>query len=271
MEQQNIREHNGVTFSVEEAAAWLLELDRRTKSSQNGRNSIDELASAIFNKVDKVNGKALSTNDFSNEERELLLSFKKSLEEQIINDGGNYDGLEITKGMVIFTNENQQAIINGITGGIKRFTIVNRSTNFLTRINSNADNLEPDALPIELPSGMAQVGIKGFAHFKLSESLNKYEMVNGLGIPYAPEHLGITEKQAIIVKPDGSTEVMELDEVEIYKNAQATPMTKADLNNEFGDKSEGFEVVCPLINSIYKKRSDSTNSNWDKILTETIS
>ena len=49
MNQSNIRQHNGNTFSVTEAAAWLKELDDRTKSSKTGFNSIDELAGKVEN------------------------------------------------------------------------------------------------------------------------------------------------------------------------------------------------------------------------------
>ena len=47
MNQNNIRQHNGTTFTVPEAAAWLKELDDRTKSSETGYNSINELAAKV--------------------------------------------------------------------------------------------------------------------------------------------------------------------------------------------------------------------------------
>jgi len=47
MIQQFIRPYNNQTFSVPEAAAWLAELDKRTKSNQNGYNSISELADRV--------------------------------------------------------------------------------------------------------------------------------------------------------------------------------------------------------------------------------
>jgi len=56
MVQKNIRRHNGTTFTVAEAAGWLKELDDRTKSSQSGYNSIDELADESKKSVKKLNG-----------------------------------------------------------------------------------------------------------------------------------------------------------------------------------------------------------------------
>lgn len=47
MIQKTIRAFNDTTFTPTEAAEWLQELVDRTKSSQEGYNSIDELASLV--------------------------------------------------------------------------------------------------------------------------------------------------------------------------------------------------------------------------------
>ncbi len=47
MNQKTIREHNGTAFSVPEAVEWLKELDDRTKSNEDGYNSINELVPKV--------------------------------------------------------------------------------------------------------------------------------------------------------------------------------------------------------------------------------
>lgn len=63
MNQNNIRQHNGAVFSVTEAAAWLKELDDRTKSSQTGYNSINELATKIKSSSAKVTKDVVTVNN----------------------------------------------------------------------------------------------------------------------------------------------------------------------------------------------------------------
>ncbi len=47
MNQKNIRDFNGVEFSIAEAAEWHKEFNNRTKSAQVGYNSIDELGTKV--------------------------------------------------------------------------------------------------------------------------------------------------------------------------------------------------------------------------------
>jgi len=234
-------------------------------------SEVQNLQEALDGKVDKEPGKELSSNDFTNALKAAVEQYQRSLQEQIINSGGNYNGIEVTAGTLIFTNENAQAIVNGFKGGFPEITLINRSASFLTRINSNSSSVDADAIPIDLPNGMAQIGVRGTVKFKLSPSLDKYEMVNAFGIPYAPEHLGITETQVIVVNPDGSTEVMELEEMEVYRNAQTTPMSKAELNTDYADVPQGFMVNCVEINTIYKKADNSATGEWESITTKSVS
>lgn len=47
MEQNEIREYNNVTYSIEEGAAIIAELKARTDSDREGYNSIDELGQKL--------------------------------------------------------------------------------------------------------------------------------------------------------------------------------------------------------------------------------
>lgn len=47
MEQKNIRDYNGNTYSLSEGAELVNELDDRTKNDEDGYNSIAELAARI--------------------------------------------------------------------------------------------------------------------------------------------------------------------------------------------------------------------------------
>ena len=66
MKQENIREHNSEEYTVEEAAAWLKELDDRTRSAQERYNAIDELATKTkaleIGKTDKTEIGNLNTH-----------------------------------------------------------------------------------------------------------------------------------------------------------------------------------------------------------------
>lgn len=64
MIQKTIRDFNGVEFSVAEAAEWHKEFNDRTRSSQNGYNSVDELATKL--QALEVTAASLGIEDIEN-------------------------------------------------------------------------------------------------------------------------------------------------------------------------------------------------------------
>ncbi|TXK73953.1 hypothetical protein [Mesonia sp. HuA40] len=66
MQQKNIREFNGQQYTTQEAAEWLKELDDRTKSNENGYNSVGELVGKVKETEDNIDEisevKSISTN-----------------------------------------------------------------------------------------------------------------------------------------------------------------------------------------------------------------
>jgi hypothetical protein len=56
----------------------------------------------------------------------------------------------------------------------------------------------------------------------------------------------------------------------VFKPSVDSDLSKADLNNDYLDEENGFQVVCPLLNKIYIK-VDKTNGVWHSIDTTTIS
>src|SRR5690606_1192089 len=66
----------------------------------------------------------------------------------------------------------------------------------------------------------------------------------------------------VSVFPDGSIEPQPMDEYEVSLNAQSTPMTSLQLDTMFPNVVLGFQVMCPLLNRVYKKFAD----NWREIV-----
>ena len=70
MEQKDLRAYNDTEFTTEEAAEWHAEFDARTKSSQVGYNSIDELATKVkaaeTGKQDTLGNGSIDTDKLAN-------------------------------------------------------------------------------------------------------------------------------------------------------------------------------------------------------------
>lgn len=64
MKQKSIRAWNGKQFTSEEGAAWLAELDDRTKSNVEGLNSIGEIAKYLKPTVSAAGSSMISNGSF---------------------------------------------------------------------------------------------------------------------------------------------------------------------------------------------------------------
>lgn len=186
--------------------------------------------------------------------------------EQFVDTGGNFTDLEVTADAVVFENENAQAILSGIVSSKNVITLINRSTTFQLAVFSEGSSVPAGARKIKLREGQAQTSIQGVTTLRYSASLGMYEIASEIGMPYAPEYVGkFTEIVAQCVNPDGETEGMPFEEIEVYRNAQSTLMTKAELNTAYENAQQGFQAVCPLIGIIYKKMDNFSTGVWQPI------
>jgi hypothetical protein len=177
---------------------------------------------------------------------------------QVISTGGNYNNLEITADLVVFTNTNAQAIINGVWGK-SDFHILNLGS-FEVRINHNSSSVLGSGQPIMLPTASGDMGIKGTARI-LKAPTYGYFVSDTWGSRYRPEFSGLTETEVCTVNPQSRAETMKMKELYVYRDAQATPMTKAQLNTAYPTAERPLLVICPLINTKYEL-VDNNTKDW---------
>ena len=189
--------------------------------------------------------------------------------EQIVDSGGNYNNLELTGNVIQFTNTNAQAIVNGLNfNAYKRVTLINNS-DFDVRLNAESANSDENKR-IKLPTGLTQIGIQGTTELVYVDSIERWQIVDSFASKYRPEHRGLDEFQVEVVGPDAVSETREIIELMVFKPAVDSDLSEADLNNDYSDEENGFQVICPLLNKIYIK-VDKTNGVWHSIDTTTIS
>jgi len=189
--------------------------------------------------------------------------------EQIIDSGGNYNNFNLEGNLIQFTNENAQAIINGFDFSVyKRITLINNS-DFDVRLNAEDTNSDENKR-IKLPTGLTQIGIQGTTELVYVDSIERWQIVDSFASKYRPEHRGLDEFQVEVVGPDAVSETREIIELMVFKPAVDSDLSEADLNNDYSDEENGFQVICPLLNKIYIK-VDKTNGVWHSIDTTTIS
>lgn len=236
MDQKIIREYNNQTYSVAEGAAIIKELDERTKSLNAELNSIDQIAS-------------------------FLLGFKNlKLKEQVIESGGNINSLALTGNVLIFTNENAQAILNGIKhDGYKEIKLINRS-DYAIRLNS-LDMNAADSEQIKLPTGLGNIGIEGTSMLIYSEIEQRWLMTDIFASKYRPEHRGLTSTQVEVVNQEAESETREITNIFAVEPARVTAHTKATINEAYPDAPVGFSVYCDLVGKKYIKYSAT---DWDE-------
>lgn len=230
MEQRNIRPYAGQTYSIEEGADIVDELDKRTKHTDPKLNSIQLLAEAIIG----------------------LRGFTT----QVINSGGNYNDLEVTADLLVFTNTNAQAILNGVKGR-KEFHILNLSPTYEVRINHDSGSVSGGGHPLMLPTATGFMGVKGTARILFYENYG-YFVADTWGSLYRPEYQGLAKEVLMTVNENSRAGSVEMTEYEVFRDAQSVPMSSADLNIAYPDAVRPFNVVCPQINVMYRKMNDNT-------------
>ena len=140
------------------------------------------------NKVGTPDGLKLMFTDKDGINRKLAFD---EFTTQIISTGGNYNSLEVTADLLIFTNTNAQAILNGIWGK-SDFHILNLSPTYEVRINHNSGSVTGGGQPIMLPTASGNMGVKGTARI-LKTATYGYFVADTWGSKYRPEFTGLTE------------------------------------------------------------------------------
>lgn len=178
---------------------------------------------------------------------------------QIISTGGNYNNLEITANLVVFTNENAQAIINGVRGR-KDFHILNLSNTHEVRINHNSPSVSGAATGIMLPTNSGNMGIRGTARILFTQGYGYY-LSDAWSTTYRPEFRGLLEERAMTVNENSVAKTKRILELKTFRDAQSTPLSLADLDLHYPESLRGFEVYCTQINKTYIKVANSP-SKW---------
>ena len=176
-------------------------------------------------------------------DRKFVEGGTPELTEQLIGSGGNYNDLVLEGNVLVFTNTNAQAIINGLDSSEFKDLIFRNKGDFSIRINSESAiglangkfNLLTDYFNIQ-PGGTAR------AIFSVIE--NRWKLISDLATKYRPEHRGITSTKVIVVNQDSEEETRDIYEPIVFRDAQSTPMTEADLNSNYPDVTRPFEVIC---------------------------
>lgn len=181
---------------------------------------------------------------------------------QEITSGGNYNDLEVTGNLLVFTNENAQAILNGVWGK-KEFHILNLSTQYEVQINHNSTSASGNGLPIKLPTNGGSVGVKGTARILYTDNYG-YFVSDTWGSLYRPEFKGLTETKVVTVNEESNAGTRDIIELRVFRDAQSVDMSKADLNTAYPTALRGMEVICKQINKTYLKVDDNSN-DWVSI------
>lgn len=187
---------------------------------------------------------------------------KSDFSTQVITSGGNYNNLEVTADLLVFVNENAQAILNGIWGK-KEFHILNLSATYEVKINHNSGSISGNGQPIKLPTASGNMGIKGTARILKTDGYG-YFVADTWGSTYRPEFAGNTKDKAVVVDSECNAKLEDMTELIVYLDAQSMPMNKALLNERFPDAERPFQVVCSQLGLIYMKNNNNTN-DWHSI------
>lgn len=187
---------------------------------------------------------------------------------QTIVSGGNYNALEVTGDFLVFTNENAQAIINGVYGK-SQFKIINLSLTYEVRINDKSPSITGLGKQINLPTASGSVGVRGSAEI-IQIDTNNFYVSDVWGSKYRPEFKGLTETELMTVDQNANGGTLKTTEFIVFRDAQSVAMTKADLNAAYPLAKRPFDVICNQLNLVYRKTDDSAN-NWKSINLTTVS
>lgn len=208
-------------------------------------------------------GDAATNLDFVQKQKvAAMIAANSDFTTQEILSGGNYNNLEVTADLLVFKNENAQAILNGVWGK-KDFHILNLSNTYEVKINHNSASVTGNGQPIKLPTATGNMGIKGTARI-LQTAGYGYFVADTWGSRYRPEFKGLTEKKVVTVNENSEAEAMDMTELMVFRDAQSAPMTAADLNAAYPNVSRPFQVVCNTINLIYVLDVNSPKT-WSSI------
>lgn len=185
---------------------------------------------------------------------------------QVIYTGGNYNNLVVTADLVIFMNINAQAIINGVSGK-SDFLIWNYSSVYEVKINHNSVSVTGSGQVILLPTASGNMGVKGTARITKADGYG-YLVTDAWNTKYRPEHKGLTNTEVMVVNSNAEGSTLPMVELYVYRDAQVTPMTKAQLNAAYPTALRPFIVVCNQINKRYEK-VDNNSSDWIEV-TQTL-
>lgn len=208
-------------------------------------------------------------DDFSFTQKKYVDEKDAALETKLTNfttqeilSGGNYNNLEVTADLLVFKNENAQAILNGVWGK-KDFHILNLSNTYEVKINHNSASVTGNGQPIKLPTASGNMGIKGTARILQTEGYG-YFVADTWGSLYRPEYKGLTKKVVQTVDESSNAGSMETTEFMVFRDAQTERMSKSELNTAYPDAKRPFQVVCNQLNLIYMKTDDNGNT-WKSI------
>jgi hypothetical protein len=191
--------------------------------------------------------------------------------EQIVDSGGNYNNLELTGNVIQFTNTNAQAIVNGFSfNAYKRITLINNS-DFDVRLNAEDTNSDENKR-IKLPTGLTQIGIQGTTELVYVDSIERWQIVDAFASKYRPEHRGLDEFQVEVVGPQAVSETREIIDLIVFRDTQATDMTRTELDLAYPDADKGFRVVCNQIAKTYiLDNINSSPKGWHYLTHGTVS
>ncbi len=185
----------------------------------------------------------------------------------VIDSGGNYHNLELEGNILVLTNTNAQAIFTGFDFSVyKSLTIINNGA-FPAVLNNEDPNSDANK-QIKLPTGLASIGIEGSSQIIYVESIEKGQIVDSFASKYRPEHRGLTESMVEVVNTNAESETHPMIDAIVFRDAQSTPMSHADLEAAY-PVDRGIQVVCEQINTIYFKTKTSP-AKWEEITTTTV-
>jgi hypothetical protein len=103
------------------------------------------------------------------------------------------------------------------------------------------------------------MGIQGTTELVYVDSIERWQIVDSFASKYRPEHRGLDEFQVEVVGPGAISETREIIELIVFRDAQSTDMTEANLNTAYPNANRGFHVICKQIGKTYIKEDDNTN------------
>tara|TARA_Y100000034_G_scaffold29728_1_gene36133 strand:+ start:13448 stop:14287 length:840 start_codon:yes stop_codon:yes gene_type:complete len=185
------------------------------------------------------------------------------LKYQNITSGGNKNDLELTGNVLVFTNENAQAIIQGLDPSkYNKVYLLNYSDYELALVNEASSSTAESR--IALPTNMPTFGIEGVCELIYLPTIQRWKIVGAFGTKYRPEHRGLSEEMVMTVDEDAVSKTNPIIDLKLYRDAQTESMTNDQLNLEYPNARRGLEIVCPLLGLKYEKVDNNTNE-WNTI------